>query len=249
VLNKKTSNILSVLVALWTLTLIAVSIFRSASEGAVIDLLGAGVAGLAGLTPLLLIFVNSRRQTLQISFLDQALQVVFFILWLALGLSFSLEGGLTTVFILVAALLLLLIIVSKSIFDNRTLIAGSGLVRGKAARSNKKVLLLVLNTLTIWLPLAFAVSFTAYIAVRYPNEPDSGLALIPIYIGVGPFLIAGIVVAIITLIWQLRTLLKKRHSLSRVILIWGSVWGLSSVAYLAIWVWSLFQLSEAFRNN
>jgi len=235
---------------LWTIVVVGITLIRlSIGGGEIVDPVGFVVVlveiAIVSLAPLCLIFANSRSRDPRLSPIDQILHMIFYVLWLSIGLMFAFEIITGMIFALSIALPWLLVIVAKAVFATKDRSSKQPTEQRSASHLSKKALFLVLNVLTIWLPLGFAIGVMTYISIRYANEPDAGLAIIPIAIVVGPFLITGIVVAIITLIWQVRTLLVKRHSLSRTIIIWGSLWGLSSVTYVALWIWFLILLWNA----
>lgn len=93
-LNKKTSNILSILVMLWVGAVALLFMWKHsllpASYGAPI-----AWAFLVAMffMPMLVVYVNSRTPKDELTLLDQILQFVFHLSWLGLGLIFVFANG------------------------------------------------------------------------------------------------------------------------------------------------------------
>ena len=243
-LNKKTSNVVSLLVLGWVAILVAIFFVQRVGF---LDINAAILwyteIGVTLLLPLLIILANSRNRNPQLSKVDLTLQLLFYAVWIALGLTFAFTENGSFLFVLVVALFLLFVILAKAVFGKK-----SAKQNKASSEVNKTAVLLSLNALTIWVPLGYLVGMTAYIAIAFAGYIDSGLGIIIVYRILAPFFIAGALVATATIVWLVRSYLVARpKGASRKAIVLGSLWVLLSVAYLAVWIWYIMPVVTAFH--
>lgn len=243
-LDKKTSNVLSLLALGWVAALVI--LFYVQRQIGFIDanaaLLWHTEMGVTLLLPLLVIFANSRNEASHLPRVDQALQLLFYAAWIVLGLTFAFTENGSYLFALAVALLLLFAVLIKAVFGKKPAKSTKG-----SSEISKTTVLLALNALTIWVPLGYLLGATIFIATAYAGFIDSGLAIIPIYRMFVPFFIVGAVIAVLTIVWLVVGYLKNRPKVSRKSVILGAVWILASVAYLAVWILYIMPVVTSFQ--
>jgi hypothetical protein len=237
VFNKKTSNSLGVMVMLWTFSIVSITTLRLSGGAVIADpaTMGAwfGEISAGSLVPLLVIYANKRQKTDVLPLLDQVLQLLFYVTWVALGLCFIFNEGSPFLLIFAGALVVLVAIILRAIFVESKKAKQR---QNSGGESSRTALLLAFDVLTMGVPLGYLVGMMTYTSALYPDEPDAGLLAIPIMQTLAPIFLTGVLAAIATLIWLAWKFLKSGRKARASSIVLGALWALASVAYLVEWV-------------